>query len=338
MKKRVAMLLTAALMILAVHPAMAEEAKEFNIAYSICSVEGTFWEAPKDYLQKYADAYSEETGTKVNISYAAANWDAGKQNTDVKDLIAGKPDLMLISAVDSSAILSSIQACHEAGIPVITTLRQESPEAEGDQKADLYVGLDSIDQAYSTGISTFDRMFEDGYAPEDIHVINMVGDLADENAVNRSEGFKKSCEEKGIEDVQDITYEWDKDKLLSMLSAALLASPETNCIFVAADCDLGIAQNAIEQNGMWHKYGEEGYVYLCSQDGASEGLPFVIDGYCIADTCYDHALVVEQLWAEIANIIEGGEPETDEIKIKGRVITPENVYELENLWGLEYMS
>ncbi|MCI8598361.1 MAG: sugar ABC transporter substrate-binding protein [Lachnospiraceae bacterium] len=311
------------------------EKKEINVGFSFATQEGSFWQAIQVYTDLAAKEYGEANGIKINITYTIADNDAGKQQTDIKDLIATNPDVIVMAPMDSSAILASIKECHDAGIPVITTSRQENPEATGDQRADVFVGLDTTDQAYTTGITTIDRMIEDGYKPEDIHPINMVGDLADENAVNRSNGFKKAMEEKGVTIVQEIPFEWDTEKCLSLLSAALVAHPEVNCIFIPSDSHLASAQAAMERNNMWHKYGEEGYVYLCSQDGSIEGLPYVQDGYCIACTSYDHWPVCVKVVEEIVTLANGGTPENAVEMMSGRVVTPENISTLENLWGID---
>lgn len=337
MKKRVAFLL-AVLMIAGSTTVYAEETaqkEEINVGFSFATQEGTFWKAIQVYTDKAAQEYGEANGVDFNISYTIADNDAGKQQNDIKDLIAKSPDVIVMAPMDSSAILSSIKECHEAGIPVITTSRQENPEATGNQRADVFVGLDTTEQAYTTGVSVIERMIEDGYAPEDIHPINMIGDLADENAVNRSAGFQRACEEQGVTIVQDIPFEWNTEKCLSLLSAALVANPEVNCIFIPSDSHLASAQAAMEQNDMWHKYGEEGYVYLCSQDGSVEGLPYVKDGYCVASTSYDHWPVCEKLVEEIVVLANGGTPENEIEMMSGRVVTPENIDTLENLWGLD---
>lgn len=310
------------------------EKTEINVGFSFATQEGSFWQAIQILTDQAAKDYYDAHGVKINITYTVADNDAGKQQSDIKDLIASKPDVIVIAPMDSTAILSSIKECHDAGIPVITTSRQENPEATGDQRADVFVGLDTTDQAYTTGITTIQKMLDDGYKPEDIHPINMIGDLADENAVNRSNGFKKACEEMGVTVLQDIPFEWDTTKCLNLLSAALVAHPETNCIFIPSDSHLASAQAAMEQNKMWHKYGEEGYVYLCSQDGSIEGLPYVRDGYCIATTSYDHWPVSQKVVEEIVLLANGGTPENDVEMMSGRVVTPENIDTLENLWGI----
>lgn len=312
-----------------------KDASTIKVGFSFATQEGSFWQAIRVLMDRAAEDYTAANGVKFEITYTVADNDAGKQASDIKDLIAAGVDVMVISPMDSSAILSSIKECHEIGIPVITTSRQENPEATGAEKADVFVGLDSVDQAYTTGTAIFDKMLADGYKAEDIHPINMVGDLADENAVNRSNGFKKAAEERGITIVQDIPFEWDTEKCLSLLSAALVAHPEVNCIFVPSDSHLPSAQSAMERNGVWHKYGEEGYVYLCSQDGSIEGLPYVRDGYCLANTSYDHWPVVQKVVEEVVLLAGGGTPENAVEMISGRVVTPENVDTLENLWGIE---
>lgn len=314
--------------------AEAGELKEINVGYSVATMEGSFWVAVPTLMKLAAEKYETEHDVKINIDMVVADNDAGKQKNDIKDLIAKKPHVIIITPMDSTAILSSIKECHDAGIPVITTARQENPEATGAERADVYVGLDTLDQAYTAGIEIINRMISDGYVIEDIKCLNLVGDLADENAVNRSNGFKKACEEKGVAIMQDIPFEWDAEKCTNLLSAALVAHPESNLIFQPSDSHLPGTQAALERNNMWHEYGEEGYVYIASQDGSIEGLPYVRDKYCLADTSYDHWPCCLQCIEYIVMLANGQTVPSSVHMISGRVVTPENIDTLENLWGV----
>jgi ribose transport system substrate-binding protein len=312
-------------------PPLEGDKKEMLIGVSLATKDGAFWQCIEDYIKIAAGEYENLYGIKINTEFTVANMDASKQATDIQDLIAKKPDVIIISPQDSSAILASVKACHDAGIPVIATARQVSPDAKGDQIPECYIGLDTTDQAYTAGKAMFEKMLADGI--KEFKCIEVIGDLADENAVNRSNGFEKAADEFKAEIVQTVNCEWNYDKTLSLTSAALVAHPETNCIFLPSDAHSASLQSALERNKKYFKTGEAGHVYVSTQDASPDGLAQLRAGYWDTDTSYDHwPCSVENI--NVAVMLANGRPAPKPIMmISGRVVTPENVDTLQNLWG-----
>ena len=73
----------------------------------------------KDGVQKAAD----EHGIELYITGDAQD-DPTIQMKDVENLNTKKPDAIITHTCDSDAIVSSIEACNEAGIPVFTMDRE----------------------------------------------------------------------------------------------------------------------------------------------------------------------------------------------------------------------
>jgi D-xylose transport system substrate-binding protein len=61
----------------------------------------------------------ELTNNKGEVVYANAKQDASTQNQQVDTMITNKVDVLIIDAVDSAAIKSSVQKAKDAGIPVV---------------------------------------------------------------------------------------------------------------------------------------------------------------------------------------------------------------------------
>ena len=72
----------------------------------------------KDGVQKAADEHG------IELYITDAQDDPTIQMKDVENLITKNPDAIIIDTCDSDAIVSSIEACNEAGIPVFTMDRE----------------------------------------------------------------------------------------------------------------------------------------------------------------------------------------------------------------------
>ena len=94
----------------------------------------------KDGVQKAADEHG------IELYITDAQDDPTIQMKDVENLITKNPDAIIIDTCDSDAIVSSIEACNEAGIPVFTMDR----EANGGDVVS-HIGYDSIKSVKPAG-------------------------------------------------------------------------------------------------------------------------------------------------------------------------------------------
>lgn len=91
-------------------------AKELSsIGVSLGSLGNPFFVA----LSKGAEAKAKELNPNVKLTVADANYDLGKQFTQVDNFIAAGVDMILINAVDPKAIVAAIKRAQAAGITVV---------------------------------------------------------------------------------------------------------------------------------------------------------------------------------------------------------------------------
>lgn len=300
---------------------------EMNVGFSFASKETTIYQAFEDYAVKQGEA----NDPVIKYSFTVADADVSKQANNIKDLIAKKPKAIVMMPQDSKAIVSSIKEAHAAGIPVITYNRAATPDA--DEKADAHIGLDAVDQAYTTTKYLIELMQKDGVEPK---LINVMGDLVDENAINRDKGFKQACEEMGVTPLQDVPSEWDPDKALSGLTAALQAHPDANGVFVASDMLMPAVQSALERVNKWAPYGEANHMYIGTQDVAPNGAAMLEQGYNDVSTAFDIDAMTVALTEALTKISNGEDLGGENILVKGKVCTPNNLEECQNVWGFVY--
>lgn len=313
----------------------AEAVKTYKIGYSTASLQDAFHKAMEFYLQEAAKAYGEKNGCKIELSFTVADNDVNKQQSDVMDLINAGNDAVMMCAIDSKTITSAVKAVQDAGKPALCLIRPADPES--DISPDAFVGMDTVDQGYTTGAAVFEKMKADGVL-ESAKALNILGDLRDENAINRSTGFKKACEEYNVPIIAEIECEWDNDKTLQRATAALAENPEVNMVFCPSDSVIQGLQTAMERNNIWIPYGAEGHVYLGSQDCYPVGYELAKAKYIDANTNYDPVMISEKAIDLAVRLIDGKtlSEEDAEVWLKGGVMTAENCGTMPALWCRDY--
>ncbi|WP_328499331.1 substrate-binding domain-containing protein [Streptomyces sp. NBC_00414] len=120
-------------------------------------------------IKKKVDALTDGKGKVV---YANAEQDAAAQNRQLQKMVDEKVDVLLLDAVDSSAIAAGVKKAKKAGIPVIAYDRL----AEG--PIDAYISFDNEEVGQVQGRALADRL--DGGKGQKIVMMN--GAVTDPNA------------------------------------------------------------------------------------------------------------------------------------------------------------
>lgn len=310
------------------------DGKVLKIGFSWSHKNDSLFYSFDEALTKAMDVTCKENGyDSVEWIHVVAEDDADKQASDISDLLTQKCDVIVAYAFDNVAIASSAKECKGAGVPFVLYDRNMAPEAE--PKADLFVGLDTTNQAYLAGKEFFQQMKDAGEEPKDI--ISIMGATNDTNALNREAGFTKAAEEFGYEIKQEVPSDWDAEKALTGFSAAFQANPETNCVLIASDFIVTAVQSVLESNDAWHPNGQEGHVWICSQDGFPTGIKFMQEGYMDCSGMYDVDAMGENFAAAIYDIIDGTYDGPSEVYSDPMVVRADEVGTLE-LWGKNYME
>jgi ribose transport system substrate-binding protein len=286
-------------------------------------------------------AEGERRGYVVEWTSTNANGDVTKQANDIRDLITKGCEVIFCPALDSKTILSSIAEVHNADRYFVSFFREVHESAVGPQVPSATVNMDSEFQAYGATRETFKMMAEDGVEPRSI--IDVHGDIADENAHNREAGFRRALREFGYEDrvaqVVDSGH-WEPEVALQNTAAALQAHPDSNMMYVSSDWLMSGVQTALENAGKWHPRGHEDHVYIAGTDMYPSGIQYTIDGYMDGNVdvpCWQISTKCAELGFDL---IEGKEVTQEPFLVKGTVINSNNAAEVvesaPHLWGVDY--
>ena len=171
--------------------------------------------------------------------------------------------------------------------------------------------------------------------------ILLIGNLSDENAVNRKLGHDAGIA--GNSDVftvvAEVPSEWDVDVALKGLQNALQAHPEADMIITPSDYLYPPIRSALEQVDRWAKIGEPNHVPIVSFDGDEVGMQYLKDGYNWGDAAQDAVLEAEMCVDWAFRLIAGEVPEENMIFDPGQIVTIKNWDELApQVWSYDLLT
>ena len=264
------------------------------------------FQAWEDYLYTRVQYEAEERGYAVEWTATNANGDSVKQANDIKDLLAKGCEVIFVPCNDSQAILTSVEEVRKAGVFYVSYCRAVSPDAAGLQVPDTTINFASEEQAYVGVMKMFEMMKADGIEPTTM--IDVHGQVIDENAINRETGLRRALVDSGYPDLEVIVCDsgaWEPDVARDSVDAALQAHPEANCLYTSSDFMMPGIQVAMENNDKWYPRGEEGHVYLASSDIFPIAIEMLQAGYI--DTAVDQGcwMFAVNAAASAFDLIEG---------------------------------
>ena len=250
----------------------------------------------------------------ANVTYFDPAFDPQKQAAMIEDCIARQADVIVVNAVDPTAVIASIQKAAEAGIPVITQNADVAPE--GKQYTETFFGSQSYDQGYAVG-----KMMVAKLGNNAAKVIFLGGKPGQTDYVNRVQGAKDAWAEAGVsyEVLADQPAEWSKDKALSVMQDLLTRYPTGIDAVYAVDDPMAMgALEAIKATGREKEiavYGTNGNTDACQaikngdMAGTALQMSYLVGVYAVRAT-YD--------------IVEG-RLVPDSILAPTAPVTPENI-------------
>ncbi|MCY6383035.1 sugar ABC transporter substrate-binding protein [Hoeflea prorocentri] len=308
--------------------AVAAEKKVIGLAWN--AKENAIVLAWERYMQQEAEIQGPEAGFDLEFVINVADADPTRQAANIEDLINQDVDVIIARGEDSAAIGASIRAAARAGIPFITFDKTSSTS-----QPDAHVGGDTYNQAITTS-EAFVKMIEDkGIQAK---CIELQGALKDNNAVYRHDAWHLVTDKSdSVETLQTVPTEWNPEIFRSGTVNGFTAHPEANCMFLASDFPISAVRAALESLDRWAPVGEPNHVYIATQDLFPEAVTLMEQGYLDVGTTYDAFEQAQEAIRVAIVLMNGGDPEcSDRGCLKsGRVVTPENIGQIENHWAKE---
>lgn len=264
----------------------------------------------------------------AEVVEAIADGDANRQFEQVRNFIARGVDGIIIAPKDAKTVIPIIKAANRAGIPIVLYNR---PPAAADIDATTIVA-----DNYAIAKKTVEYMIEQARAVGDRHqAMILIGDLADQNAIDRRRGFDDAVAEvpELIEVVAEIPTDWNQEKAMAGATNALQANPEISFVFTSSDFMFPSLVSALKSADKYKPIGEEGHVILGGFDGDATAYRMLKEGYLDADGVQDLDFESEQTVQALMDRIAGKDVPPI-IRDEGFVIHQGNLQEMApRMWG-----
>ncbi len=215
----------------------AEDSKEGGAKYvvglSMNTLTNPFFVDVKEGVEKAAKELN------VELYVTDAQDDPATQMKDIENLITKKPDAIIIDPCDSDAIVSSVEACNEAGIAVLTMDR----ESNGGEVVS-HIGYDAIKSGKLAGGYLVDALGGKG------KIVELQGIMGTNVAQNRSKGFNEIMEQNpDMEIIARQVANFNRAEGMTVMENILQANEHIDGLYAANDEMLLGALEAIEAAG-----------------------------------------------------------------------------------------
>jgi rhamnose ABC transporter rhamnose-binding protein len=269
-------------------------------------------------------AGAEELG--VTLLESVADDDAQEQNAQIQSFISQGVDAIMIVAVDQAAIETAIEDAVAAGIPVVTFDR-ELPGVEG---VSYHSGLDS----YADGLLCGQYIASQNDGSEPRVVLELLGALNDQNAIDRSGGFNEGLAGQDNLTIIQAPTEWNAETALAAVENAFQSNPDIWAIFIPSDFMMDSIETALRSAGRFALYGEAGHVHTCAIDGAPPGYEATAEGWNDAVVALNLAAVGRGALEAAVALINGETLDVTKEGFPGTLYTHENIVaNAADVWG-----
>jgi ribose transport system substrate-binding protein len=193
-----------------------------------------------------------------------ANGDAGKQATDIRNLISSGANVLIINPADSQAIVPSLAFAASKTVPVVSI---DIAPASG--KLAMIVRADNKGigalacEALGKGIGGKGK------------VLSLMGDQATTNGRDRTTGFNECMKAKfpDVAIIEKPTY-WKADKATAEAQTIVTTTSDLKAIYMQSDSVmLAGVLNVLKSAGKQTKVSQPNHIFLATVDGT----PFALD-------------------------------------------------------------
>jgi ABC-type sugar transport system substrate-binding protein len=210
----------------------------------------------------------------IDIQVYDAGYDVATQVQQFDTAMASKPDAIVISAVDPSGMVPSIEAASEAGIVVVD---YDRPLWDTDALDALLVldtpGLGTI------GCEAIAQHLIETKGEAKGKVIRAFGDMADTWVTDISGGWDPCMAQyPDITILPAMSGAWEPETSAANVEQLLLTNPDVDAIFLDSDFLSSGIVTYIEQAG-YGKAGEDNHIFFVGVGGMPQALDYIREGW-----------------------------------------------------------
>ena len=260
------------------------------------------------------------TDLNLKITYADAEWDAGKQLSQVENFAAKGVDLILLCTADNEALIPAVGVCEEAGIPLMTFTNVIGPNPDGRFDGVIsFIGTNEVNVGRLLG-----EMAEELLGNRSANIVLIEGTPGTPPQRMRTQGFKEIVAKHPN---WEIVYSqgipgWTKEGALAAMEAFLQTGQKVDLVTTHWHAAASAAAVALEEAAYPDK------VYVTGLEFSKELVPAIKEGkvdmtsnYSIFDTGY--------MAVETAAKYLRGEQVPEFVEVEVYIVSKDNVDDIE---------
>ncbi len=233
-----------------------------------------------------------------NFIWNQANEDVSKELSNVADLLAQKPDVLLLDPEASKPLVPAAEMARKANVPMIDIDRK----IDLDPGPDTYLALINADN-FAVGYNSAAawvaslKKRQNTDSPKG-NVAILAGGVGQDPAIDRNKGVEAAVKDyPGIKIVANQSGDWTREGGRKVMEAYIqrFSSGELEGVFAASDEMMIGARQALDAAKRTDLDGK-----FFTGDGQLEGLEAVVSGFDVADTQFPPLYGEASLQAAIA--------------------------------------
>jgi inositol transport system substrate-binding protein len=307
----------------------SEDADRLTICFGFQDLETEYWVAAHKAITETLRAKG------IKVLERNANQDANRQLEQIRDAIAQDVDGILIIPQDGESAVTIIGEANRAGIPIGVFNR---PPANRSNPA-LVILADNAKIAEETVAYMVEMARKRNRKATPLI---LVGDLGDQNSVERKKGFYNAINRHPdlFNKTIEVPTKWDAATTLANLEAAMQTNPEVDFLFTSSDFLYPQVKAVLEPLGKWKPIGNPDHVILGGLDGDSMAYTLMKDGYVDATGVQDLFFEAHALMDAILEAIEKGQTTPENwMTDPGFALTQANMAEkASDMWGYRVLQ
>lgn len=302
---------------------------QVTICFAFQDLETEYWVAAHKAITQTLRAKN------IRVLERNAHQDANRQLEQIRDAIVQDVDGIIMIPQDGESAVTIIGEANKAGIPIGVFNR---PPANKSNPALVVVAdNESITEEAVTYMARAAQKLNRKMKP-----LILVGDLGDQNSVERKNGFYKAINKYPdlFKKPLEIPTKWDAVTTSANLEAMLQVEPDVDFIFTSSDFLYPQIKSVLEPLGKWKPIGDPGHVILGGLDGDSTAYKLMKEGYVDATGVQDLFFEANAIMEALLEAIENSQSKPNKwILDPGFALTQENMTEREmDMWGCRILK
>lgn len=311
MKRRMCALLAAALLCLTACASGGRgEEETLRIGVAVYKGTDTYITNMTQAMESEAQAWSEESGERVQLTVSDAQENQNTQNEQIDRFLSLGYDVLCVNLVDRTDAARVIGKAREADVPVVFFNREPVQENLESWEKVYYVGSDARQSAQLQAQIVLELWESDPAALDKngdgvLQYAMLEGESRHQDAMIRTEVSVQTLRDAGVplERVESGIANWERSQADALTESWLLEGADLELILCNND-DMALgAADAVERLGLdFHN--------IVGIDGTPQGLGAVEDGKLLGTVVMDYAAHGTAIF-RLARTLGAGEEPTD---------------------------